>query len=248
MSVDLYKPNITDFETEAQFLDFAETFVLDEMLENIGEEGSFRLALCGGSTPLPLYYKLGANQSLPWEEVELYQTDERFVPTTDQESNQFHIKESFGEDTLRRIKEAYFMDTNLGEEECLEQYDQVLNSLEDPLFDLTILGLGEDGHFASLFPNSSYLGHQETHVVGTLAGPEFTTGPRVSLTVESILNSKKILILLNGANKESVLAELIGGSMRAAEFPAKFLLAHPKVFVLSYFAQDIEKEQEESDE
>lgn len=234
MSTELYKPKITEFGSEEQLYNYAETFVLDEMLETIGEEGSFRLALSGGGTPLPLYHALGSNSSLPWEDVELYQIDERYVSPSEDESNQKHIKEMFGEDTLERCKDVYFFKTETDLDECVRHYEAVMESLEAPSFDLSIVGIGKDGHFASLFPKGDYLSHQESKIITTEAPAEYTTKTRLSQTIEQVLDSKKILVLLKGEDKAAILHELIKGEKSASDYPAKFLLAHPDLTIFAY--------------
>jgi 6-phosphogluconolactonase len=233
MTTDLFKPNITEFDSEDQLYAYAESFVIDEMLEQIGEEGTFRLALSGGSTPLPLYQKLAHNQSLPWEEVEIYQTDERFVDTKGDDSNQKQIQANLGEEVLNRLKDTYFVKIDETLHSTTTHYNEVIQSLEEPFFDLTVLGIGADGHIASLFPNATYLAHNEDSVITTQASDQYPSKQRISLTLESILNSKTILVLLNGESKSHILGELVSGQKSAKEFPAKFLLAHPKLFVFA---------------
>jgi 6-phosphogluconolactonase len=238
MSTELYRPTITEFDDENQLYTYAESFVLDELLESIGEDGSFRMALSGGSTPIPLFEKLAQNQALPWEQVELYQVDERFTSPDTPESNQFTIKKAFGDEVLDRLKEHYFIPTETTINYGLNNYQEVIDSLEDPLFDLVVLGIGKDGHIASLFPNGDYLSHQDSYVIRTEAGDKYQTNHRISLTLESILNSKKILVLLKGEDKSEVLTELVGGKKSAQEYPAKFLLAHPNLYIFSQIPKD----------
>lgn len=227
----LYRPNVTFFESDTLLYQHAVSYLSDILLDISGNEGVARLAVSGGSTPLPLYQGLANNPVLPWEQIELYQVDERYVPLTDPENNQQMIRRSFGEETIQRMKETCFFRTEKNIEDTLEEYEEILTMLENPLFDVSVLGIGADGHFASLFPGGEYLRSLEDKVIATQAGHEYDTNQRLSLTVETVLSSETIVVLLKGEVKQNVVQELLEGKKSAANYPAKFLLSHPNLHI-----------------
>ena len=229
--MELYRPNITFFESDELLYKHASSYVSDIILDIGGNEGVVRVAVSGGSTPIRLYEDLAKNPVLPWEEVELYQVDERYVPVTSRENNQRAVRAAFGEGTLERMKAAYFFRTEKDIEDTLEHYEEVLESLDAPLFDIIILGIGKDGHFASLFPEGDYLRSMEDKVIATRAGHEYDTNQRLSLTVESVLSAETVIVLLKGEDKQDVVKELLEGKQSATHYPAKFLLSHPNLHV-----------------
>jgi 6-phosphogluconolactonase len=228
MTTKMYRPHIFDCENRDILYKSVENLLVDMIIETTGNQGHARLALAGGSTPMPLFKALGNNPIIPWGDIEMYQVDERFVEGSDPSSNQNRIKESFGADCIAQLNNFYNFKTELPIHECVQNYNEVLDTLEDPFFDITILGIGPDGHIGSLFPGGDYLGHQEAHVVKTTTDT-FEISERVSLTAESILNSQHIIVLLTGKSKMPILKEMNEGTKSIAEFPAKILLAHPNV-------------------
>jgi|GEM_PF-645165 len=225
----LYKPTLTEFETTDSLYRFLANSLEEKILTYEAEHGVVRLLLAGGQTPLPLYKYLGQKSSTPWDSVEIYQSDERFIDTISNDSNQKLIAGSLGQDTLELCRSVNFFQTDSTIEASLEDYQERLESLDGVWFDLAIIGIGPDGHFASLFPGGDYLRHQEVGVLATTAPDSMPITERLSLTIESVLNTREIIVILSTPEKELVLSELMEGSLRASQFPAKFLLTHPKV-------------------
>ncbi|MEM1312737.1 MAG: 6-phosphogluconolactonase [Patescibacteria group bacterium] len=230
----IYKPIITEFSYSEKLYQEAEGLFIDRVLSTTGQEGVARVALSGGITPLPLYHKLAINPVIDWDRIELYQTDERYVAPDNKDSNQLHIQNNIRE-ALPEIKEINFFNTQLPIDMTIKEYSEKLDTLDGNFFDFTVLGIGADGHIASLFPGGKYLKHQEETVIQTSAPRDFAIGKRISLTVESILSSSEILILLVGDNKQEALQEMLEGKKPATQFPAKFLLAHPNVRIYCCF-------------
>lgn len=176
-----------------------------------GKRGTF--ALSGGSTPQKIYKAL---PDLP--NVEFFQVDERYVPLTDNDSNHKLIR-----DTINPEKFHYF-DTSLPIEDALEQYESELP--KEP-FDIIILGIGPDGHTASLFPQSPAL--EETGPVSYTTTDEFTVHDRLTLTFSVIMKAKKLIVLLKGSEKQQLLDKLTSAPLKIDDFPAKKLLQHPNL-------------------
>jgi 6-phosphogluconolactonase len=237
MPTPIYKPTIMEFEN----LDMLYRQVSDILEDKINltslNKGVVRLLLSGGSSPLPMYKRLGQSRLINWEDVELFITDERYLSETEPASNKKNIIENLGLDVVNSLKESYFYNTTLPIEKAVESYNDVIDSLDGVFFDQAILGIGLDGHFASLFPNSEYLRHleDEIYVIQTQNNTNADIKERISLSVETILNSEEIFIILTGEKKQAILTELLEGTKSVTEFPAKFLLSHPKVTIFCSF-------------
>jgi 6-phosphogluconolactonase len=194
-------------------------FAVDKWIEisqtAIAEAGKFTVALSGGRTPIAFYHKLSAcPQPLPWDRTHIFLGDERFVPPDDKASNYRMIKENL----LSRIaipKENVhpIMTVGITIEGAAETYETDIRTFFEigdndiPVFDLIILGIGADGHTASLFPGTASL--QEAK---RLAIPVFTDrspSERISLTLGVINNAKRICFLVHGAGKASVIKEIV---------------------------------------
>jgi 6-phosphogluconolactonase len=234
-SVEIYKPKVFDFETVGQLYEGLEDDLTNKIYEINGLEGVVRLAVSGGRSISPILSRLAKNITLPWEKLELFSIDERFVDKNDRASNQKVITDALGQDIVAKIDELNFFRTDLPIEACLQDFEEKLDTLDGVWFDALILGVGSDGHIASLFPGQDYLSHQDKSVVATQAPSYLAVPERVSLTVESILNSKEIILIVNGQDKNQILNQLLESNIKAVNFPVKFLLAHPNLTIYHSF-------------
>jgi len=228
---DVHQPRVYDVATRSQFVQQAVQFITGVALDFVAETGTFRCAVSGGSTPFPVYRQLAQDPNFPLEETELFQVDERFVPIDSQDSNQFQLRQSFGE----RLQEAK-MFTPFAVDGTVEGsvlgYQTVLESLDEPLFDVVVLGIGEDGHVASIFPGSEQSQNIGTQLTcATTAPDQFAGSQRLSLTLAAILSSTHMVVLLSGSRKAGVIKEMIEGKQHVTDFPAKWLLTHPQLTV-----------------
>jgi 6-phosphogluconolactonase len=182
---------------------------------SIGERGQTSVALSGGRTPVDLYSRLAWEEnSLPWEKIHIFLVDERFVPWTDRDSNYGMIR-----DTLLRFVSipegnVHPIGANLsGPDQAAEEYEKEivrhfrLRQGELPRFDLVLLGLGEDGHTASLFPGSTAL-RDADHLAGTVRLDK-RLHDRITLTLPVINNARHILFQVEGANKAEALKKVV---------------------------------------
>lgn len=184
------------------------------------------IALSGGNTPKP-YYKelLQSSLELPWHKIHLFLVDERFVPHTHKDSNYNMIKTTLlnhipipkNHIHFIPIEKSVLISMNRYENELIRHFH--LKPSQFPLFDLTILGLGTDGHTASLFPQSPAINEKERLV--TTASQKGIPYKRISLTLPVINNSKKIIFLIEGYDKAKCLREII---INNANLPASFIL------------------------
>lgn len=171
------------------------------------------IALSGGQTPLPLYQAL-AKSNFPFDKITFYQVDERYLPHDDPHSNYRMIFDNLVSPTAAKF---HYFDTGLPLSEALKKYSEEISNIT---FDLTILGIGSDGHFASLFPNSPALNEKQALTAHTVTD-QFDVKDRLTLTPPPILASKNILVLLQ--NKPEVLAEIKNPQKTPEQFPAHLL-------------------------
>ena len=182
--------------------------------EAVERAGRFTLALSGGSTPRPLYDLLGGafRERVPWSRTEVYFGDERCVPPADAESNYAAARRALlGLVPLARV---YRIEGELPAETAAANYDATLHAAfpDDlaPTFDLVLLGVGTDGHTASLFPGSAALDERERWAMAVPAPA--TTGPRlprVTLTPPPIERARELWFLVAGADKREVVSRIL---------------------------------------
>lgn len=192
----------------------------DEILKDA--PNPFLLALSGGSTPAPVYEEL-TKRVFPWESVSVFLADERCVPPDHPDANAKLIRESFS-------VPAQFFFPETTSPDCGAKHYETLFQHQGGVFDVAVLGIGPDGHIASLFPHSSVL--SENHSLVTTSETErFAVRQRITFTLPVLLNAKKLVVLLKGKSKEEVLTEWFAGSLSPEEFPAKYVLEHSNSFV-----------------
>ncbi|QYJ16255.1 6-phosphogluconolactonase [Rubrobacter xylanophilus DSM 9941] len=191
----------------------------------IRERGRFAVALAGGSTPRAAYELLARDYAdgVDWGRVHFFFGDERPVPPDHADSNHRMAREAL----LSRVPagSVHRMRGELAPEEAARRYEEELRSFfageEVPRFDLILLGLGEDGHTASLFPHTRALGETERLVV---ANPVERLGTvRITLTPPVINAARAVVFLVAGGGKADALREVLEGSADPRQYPAKLI-------------------------
>ena len=163
----------------------------------------FTVALSGGSTPKPMYQAL-AGMDLPWPRMQWFFGDERFVPPDDPASNWRMAREAMF-DRAPPTQVHPVPTVGVTPDEAAAAYEAELLALGDtPLFDVVLLGLGNDGHTASLFPGSAVLDERERLVRATDNG-------RITLTYPALESARHIAFLVSGTEKRSMLRRLASG-------------------------------------
>ena len=198
----------------------------------LSEQGRCSVALSGGSTPGAIYRAMSLPprvNEIDWSKVSFFLGDERWVPHTDNQSNYKMVHESLLLNLPKPGPKMFPVDTSLATPAAsAADYETVIKrELGDkPTFDLMILGLGEDGHCASLFPGTGAVGR--TGVVSfALSHPSDGT-QRVTLSAETILVSKKIVFLVKGASKAEMVKRVIEGSDAPEVIPSRIFMRAPE--------------------
>ncbi len=208
------------------FVGEASEFIAERILAKQTEGGVFRLSLCGGSTPAPIYRALATWPGIDWERVMVTFGDERPVGPEDAQSNYRMAKESLldasgipSANVLRILGE---LPPAEAAERCETHLRKLAKLAGEPCFvhDLTLLGMGDDGHTASLFPSTVALAERERWVVANEV-PQLDTW-RITFTYPLLAAAKEVLFLVNGASKHARAREVLAG---APEFPASAVTA-----------------------
>ena len=198
--------------------------------EAAAARGTFTVALSGGQTPRPLYALLARQQfaqKIPWRRVHLYWGDERCVPPDDEASNYGLAYETFIRHVPIPAENVRRMRGEDDPEEAARAYERLLSQppalaasskAELPVLDFVILGLGPDGHTASLFPHSPALAEEERlAVVNEGQG----TGKRLTVTYPVLNAARRVVFVVSGAAKAGMVAEVIEGLRAIEAIPAQ---------------------------
>lgn len=187
--------------------------------EAVSERGRFTAALSGGRTPAGFYAVLARQPGLPWSRTDLFMVDERLVPAGSPESNARLIGQSLLAGLAAPPAATHFVRTELSdaaaaaadyEGELLRVFSSF--GVADPVFDLVLLGIGPDGHTASLFPGSAALEERSRLVAGVPA--EGARLPRVTLTLPLINAARRVAFLVTGPEKSPALRRVLSGDRR----------------------------------
>ncbi|MEN6616876.1 MAG: 6-phosphogluconolactonase [Syntrophorhabdus sp.] len=175
---------------------------------------SITIALSGGKSPQGTLSALSREQDLPWQKMHIFMVDERFVPPEHEASNYGMIRRVLLDHVRIPQENIHPVDTNLpGPIDAARDYEKKiithfnLKKPELPRFDIIMLGLGEDGHTASIFPGSHLLG--ETKKLVHAVSPGGTLRDRVTLTLPVLNNARYILMLVIGRSKTAILEQII---------------------------------------
>jgi 6-phosphogluconolactonase len=191
-------------ETEV-FVQRAAEWLAEALRQALAGGGRCSFALSGGKTTGPIYRML-AGMDLPWTRVDFYFADERCVPPDHQDSNYL-----LAEQTLFRPLgvEPGRVRRMEGEREDREAAARDYEALLPPVLDVVLLGMGEDGHTASLFPGSSALEERERRVLAVV-GPKPPPW-RLTLTLPVLQGARKVLFAVAGAGKQEAVRRVLAG-------------------------------------
>jgi len=221
---------IRTLNTPQELFEAAAELVASTASEAIAERGRFTIALSGGSTPKNLYNLLATNarSSLPWDRMFFFFGDERHVPPTDPESNYRMANEAM----LSKVPVAPGNVFRVEAEKpdagaAAAAYEQTLRKFfaleagQIPAFDLILLGMGPDGHTASLFPGTEAL--QEKSKLFVANWVEKLKTHRLTLTLPVLNAARCVAFLVSGTDKAPVLKSVLEGDAPGEQYPAKLV-------------------------
>lgn len=197
----------------------------------IAARGRFDLALAGGSTPRGVYRHLAAQpaSALPWDKVHLFFGDERHVPPDHADSNYRMTRESLLANAALQ-PHVHRIESELEPGLAADRYEADLRAHfkvpapGQPSFDLILLGMGTDGHTASLFPGTSALHVTDRAVVANHV-PQLNTD-RITLTFPCLNAARHVLFLTAGADKAAMLAKVLRGDPTGTTYPSQSVQPH----------------------
>jgi 6-phosphogluconolactonase len=216
----------------------AAELIVDSARHAIANHNTFSLVLSGGSTPKLLHHLL-SDPALPfrnqidWPIIQIYFGDERAVPPDHRDSNYKMAQETLLSKVPIPPQNVHRIRGEINPEQAAIEYGKLLKSrFADAGPDLTLLGMGDDGHTASLFPHTPAL--QETHHRCVAQFVEkSTTGPswRITLTAPFLNRSKTIAALITGASKANRLHEVLNGPHDPKRLPIQLIAPFPGIMV-----------------
>jgi 6-phosphogluconolactonase len=209
-------------ERTDRFVERAVEFISGEAKVAVAERGAFRLSLCGGSTPAGVYRSLAKVADFPWEQTVITFGDERCYPPDHERSNYRMAKEAFLDEVKLPEQQVIRMQGELGAERAAQVCEEDLRSRAvdsgEAVFahDLVLLGMGDDGHTASLFPETPALAETERWVVGNYV-PKFDEH-RITFTYPLINAARRVCFLVNGEAKRPIYEAIFAGE--GSHYPA----------------------------
>jgi 6-phosphogluconolactonase len=219
--------NINRYTNQEEASESAAHLLVEIANKAVNETGKFTIALCGGSSPRRLYEMLAAEpfkNQIAWEKTFIFWGDERFVPPDDPENNARMARKLLLNQVPVPSNQILPIPTAGRPQKAAENYASTLASVFDgdfPDFDLILLGLGENGHTASLFPEADVL-KEQTRWTGTVYLGD-KKQYRITLTTPAINHAKNIIFLVFGANKADILSKVLAGPYQPQKWPAQLI-------------------------
>lgn len=211
--------------SQADLISRSLTLVQEKIHQAIAQREICTIALSGGSTPKALYEAI-AKQNLPWEKIHVFWGDERYVPPDHPDSNQKMTREAWLDRVNIPSSNIHPMPTAAGnpETDALQHQTELeeffaLSAGEMPIFDIVLLGMGDDGHTASLFPHTEALKVSDRLItVGHKDGQ-----PRLTFTAPLINHARCVIFIVSGANKQAALTQVFAPEADSFTYPARLI-------------------------
>lgn len=216
------------FESPEAMTGAAATFFAAQAAEAVSARGRFTAALSGGKTPVSLYARLAAApfaDRIPWDRVHLLWSDERCVPPDHAESNYRLVRELLIDCVPIPAANVHRMRGEMNPVEAAERYEALLRGRfaagggGSPDLDFILLGLGEDGHTASLFPGTAAVRETSRWVVGHWVDER--KGWRITLTPPAINAARLVVFIAAGPGKAAVVRDILQGPFQPDRLPAQ---------------------------
>jgi 6-phosphogluconolactonase len=205
-----------------EFVRDAAGLILETAREALAQRGEFRIALSGGNTPRPVYAEIAqTGRDLPWNKALITFGDERCVPPEDEQSNYRMARESLFEPGAVPEESILRMRGEIEPEKAAREYEASLDGLASARaekiyrHDLILLGLGDDGHTASLFPGTTALAETERRVVSNFV-PKFNAC-RLTFTLPLLNQARHVCFLVNTNKRADLIEKVLQGDV---QYPA----------------------------
>ncbi len=224
--------DIKEVEDKEQLACLASKLISDQIRFGLKNKDRFQMALSGGATPR-MTYELLREELLPWSRVQIILGDERWVPHDDESSNALMVRQTLL--ALGPGSEASFYPTPTVEfptpQDSAKEFSKIIKDIcndNSPCLDLILLGLGDDGHTASLFPGTDSLNVRNSlTTVSTGKGTK-----RITLTASAISSASKVIFLVSGEGKQVALKRLLDPNESYKRTPAKLIRPDSEIVLL----------------
>ncbi len=204
------------------------------------EHGQFRVALTGGSSPKRLHELLTSSpykEKIAWEKTRVFWGDERYVPIEDEQSNARMAFETLLSHVPVPHEHIHIMTSSLLPEEFAAKYEKTIEHVfgnQKPAFDLILLGMGDDGHTASLFPGTPVLQEEKKLVASQYL--EKQSMYRITMTKTLLNYARNIIFLVFGEKKAETLANVLEGPYQPEKYPVQFI--NPESGTVTWLADE----------
>jgi 6-phosphogluconolactonase len=218
---------------EAEFVERGTALLRDVIVDAIAKRNVAIVGLSGGSTPKAIYEALGKEKGIDWTKVWIFLVDDRYAPRDNPNSNQFLLDATLLKEAPIPNSHLVVPDTSLPLPECITLYERHLaDLLKKGQPDVVTLGMGDDGHIASLFPPVSDDAFGKKLVIATTT-EKFSVRQRISTTAAVLTQAKLSLFMLKGGDKKTVWDDMMKSSEGAKRWPAKIVLDATPVTILA---------------
>ncbi len=227
-------PILLEAQTDEEFVERSTEALAEVIQRAIADRGECVIGLSGGSTPKPMYALLGTRTDINWTKVWIFLVDERHIAASENDSNTKLVT-----DTLigpAGIPDDHFIRPNadLPIADCIAEYDKALQSLfaDHGTPDAVTLGLGEDGHIASLFPPLADEAFGPTTAIHTTTD-RFAVHDRISVTLPLLRNTPEAFVFLKGEAKKKVWDSMMASTEGPSRWPMKYVMAFGRTTVIT---------------
>lgn len=219
--------NVKVFSSDAELIKAAADTIVLIAREAVAKRGRFVISLSGGHTPEHLYITLSKPpyvDQMPWSHVYIFWGDERYVPADDEQNNANMARRTLLNHITIPAENIFPVQTQFSPADAAKNYEECIRRLfgnETPVFDLMLLGIGDNSHTASLFPNTEVL-HEHSRLVKEVFVEEVEMY-RITMTVPLINNSRNILFLVEGESKAEAVNTILNGTYKPDTYPAQLI-------------------------
>ncbi len=221
------KRKIHAYPNKDKLVTAATEHVVNSIGQAIEERGLCNMALAGGNTPREVYSMLAddtCRDRVDWSRLHLFWGDERMVPPEHEDSNFRMVKETLLDHVSIPDGNVHRIRGEIAPEQAAREYAELLHDhfeSDSPRFDIILLGIGEDGHTASLFPGTDAVEEGVKHAMAVFV-PRLDTW-RVTLTFPVLNAAREVLFLASGKSKSDIVQRIISIKQPAKEFPASLV-------------------------
>ena len=219
--------NVRVFQGEEDLAEATAKYIIELANHTVDGSGRFVISLSGGHTPEHLFTLLSKPpfcDQMPWDKTFVFWGDERCVPSTDEQNNAHMAKSLLLDHVSVPLEHIYAIPVELSPEETAKNYEQTIKNFfgdDPPRFDLILLGLGENGHTASLFPGTDVLTDSADLVKEVYVSEQKMF--RITMTAKLINEAHNIVFLVAGEGKADILNTVLIASYEPDKYPAQLI-------------------------